>query len=124
MKLRTSRRAGFTLVEIMIVVCIIGLLIGMAIPNIKKARESAYKTTCIANLNTLSNAIETFAAENKKADSDPVGLGDLKPYIKRSCVCPSGGTTAEDSYSVTDCNSDPTCISRGGGSAKGHVLPQ
>ena len=59
MKIKFSRKAAaFTLVEIMIVVAIIGLLAGIAIPNFIKARETARKSTCINNLRLIDAAIQ------------------------------------------------------------------
>jgi prepilin-type N-terminal cleavage/methylation domain-containing protein len=123
MKHQTSRKVGFTLVEIMIVVAIIGMLAAIAIPNFVKARTTAQKNACINNLRQLDGAIQQFALENKKAASSPVTLADCTPYLKNSVVCPGGGTTADDSYTVTDCQSSPTCKSPGGGAANGHILP-
>ena len=54
-KLR-ARHAGFTLVEIMIVVAIIGLLAAIAIPNFIKARQASQKAACVANLKTIDGA--------------------------------------------------------------------
>jgi prepilin-type N-terminal cleavage/methylation domain-containing protein len=124
MKIRTSRRAGFTLVEIMIVVAIIGLLAAIAIPNFVKARTTAQKNACINNLRQLDGAIQQFALENKKAATDPVTLQNCKDYLRNSVICPAGGTSMDDSYTVTDCQTIPTCHSPGGGQANGHFLQQ
>ena len=123
MKQSTSRKAGFTLVEIMIVVAIIAMLAAMAIPNFVKSRTTAYKGACVSNLTQLDGAVSQFAMENKKANTDPVSLSDCTPYLKRSVVCPAGGHTINDSYQVTDCQTSPTCMTSGGGAAHGHVLP-
>ena len=58
MKIRTSRKAGFTLVEIMIVVAIIGLLAAMAIPNFVKARASSQLNACLNNKRQIDGAIQ------------------------------------------------------------------
>src|SRR5438552_12180523 len=123
MKISTSRKSGFTLVEIMIVVAIIGLLAAIAIPNFVKARTTSQKNACINNLRQIDGAIQQFALENKKAASDPVTETDVLPYLKNNVSCPAGGTKFSDSYTVVDCQTIPVCKTTGGGAANGHQLP-
>jgi prepilin-type N-terminal cleavage/methylation domain-containing protein len=106
---KTSRKAGFTLVEIMIVVAIIGLLAAIAIPNFVKARTTSQQNACINNLRQIDGAIQQWALEYKKAVNATVAATDVTPYLKNSVVCPSGGTTFSDSYTIVDVATRPVC---------------
>jgi general secretion pathway protein G len=97
MKNKTSKKAGFTLVEIMIVVAIIGLLAAIAIPNFVRARTTSQANACINNLRQMDGAVQQYALENKLASSATYALDDLKPYVKLDSngnlpPCPGGGT--------------------------------
>ena len=123
MKNRTSRKSGFTLVEIMIVVAIIGLLAAIAIPNFVRARTQSQKNACINNLRQIDGAVQQWALENKQAAAATVITADVIPYLKSQVVCPSGGTTFATSYTVSFADAKPTCKSNAGAAQVGHVLP-
>jgi prepilin-type N-terminal cleavage/methylation domain-containing protein len=110
MKNRTSRQGGFTLVEIMIVVAIIGLLASIAIPNFVKARTTAQMNACISNLRVIDGAIQQWALDTKQGDTATVTAADILPYLKNSVTCPSGGKTFADSYAVSTVQVRPTCL--------------
>jgi len=125
MKKYGTLRSGFTLIEIMIVVAIIGLLAAaVAVKGVRDANEKAKKQVCILNLEKLDGLITQFMVENHKSGPDAVTLDDLNPYLdKKPLFCPAGGTILADSYQVSDCQTPPACISKGGGATKGHKLP-
>jgi prepilin-type N-terminal cleavage/methylation domain-containing protein len=109
MKLKTFRRTGFTLLEIMIIVSIIGLLAAIAVPAFIKARTRSQTTVCINNLRQIAAATDQWALELKKSPTSPVSEADVTPYLKQVAVCPAGGTTFADSYTLTDVSTKPVC---------------
>jgi prepilin-type N-terminal cleavage/methylation domain-containing protein len=114
---QSKRRNGFTLVEIMIVVAIIGLLAAMAIPNFIRARKNTNKNTCINNLRIIADAGQELRLERP---ADPVDATHIQPYLGRELpsgrmpVCPVGGTYG-------DYDTVPTCTSQESGYE--HTLP-
>ena len=115
MNIKNQKKAGFTLVEIMIVVAIIGLLAAIAIPNFVKARTTAQKNACINNLRQIDGAKEQWALENKKAAGADIVQTEVDEYIKGKTTpkCPASGT-----YTYNKVDTAPECSLK----ADGHSL--
>jgi prepilin-type N-terminal cleavage/methylation domain-containing protein len=77
-----SRRAGFTLVEIMIVVAIIALLAAIAVPSFLRARKRSQATATLETLRMIDGAKDQYALENAKGPTITPGAVDLAPYVK------------------------------------------
>jgi prepilin-type N-terminal cleavage/methylation domain-containing protein len=100
---------GFTLVEIMIVVAIIGLLMTLAVPNFLRLRTKAQANACITNLNKIESAKQLWGLETGKKDGDVPAESDLVPtYLKFMPRCPSAGT-----YDFMPIGENATCTASG-----------
>jgi prepilin-type N-terminal cleavage/methylation domain-containing protein len=114
MKINTSRKAGFTLVEIMIVVAIIGLLAAIAIPNFVRARQTSQTNACINNLRQIDSAKQQWALETSQLPTATPGEADIAGYMGRdtaaatfadaNVICPIQGT-----YAVGNLVTAPAC---------------
>jgi prepilin-type N-terminal cleavage/methylation domain-containing protein len=120
MKIQIAIRAGFTLVEIMIVVAIIGLLAAIAIPNFVRARATSQKNACINNLRQIDGAKQQWALEQHQVSTATPGSADVQPYLGRGTAgtwptCPASGA-----YTVGAVNVPTSCSLS---ASQGHVLP-
>jgi prepilin-type N-terminal cleavage/methylation domain-containing protein len=113
MQLKTNRK-GFTLVEIMIVVAIIGLLASIAIPNFVKARNNSQTKACINNLRQIDAAKQQWGMEHNAVTADVPPDSDIQEYLGRGDkgqfpTCPAGNKA----YTVNALGTDPTCANAG-----------
>ena len=100
-----SKKAGFSLIEIMIVVLIIGVLAAIVTPYYIRARDEAQSKACIANLRELEGAKERWAISLEAGlDEEPLWTELIPDFLKTPARCPANGT-----YTIGDCNTTPTC---------------
>ena len=78
-----KRRAGFTLVEIMIVVAIIALLAAIAVPGFLRARKRSQASRIINDLRLIDSAVDQYAIETNKKSGDAVAIADWTNYLKK-----------------------------------------
>ena len=82
LRILNTKRAGFTLVEIMIVVAIIALLAAIAVPNFLRSRKRSQATQVLEDLRILDAAVDLYAIENYKNSATTPAWSDVKAYIK------------------------------------------
>ncbi len=111
--MKNQKKQGFTLVEIMIVVMIIGLLAAIALPSFQKARDSAREKSCINNLRLIQSAKDQYAIDANQPDTTQPTVADIEDYIKNGMpTCPVTGT---NTYTISAITTDPTCSNDGEG---------
>jgi prepilin-type N-terminal cleavage/methylation domain-containing protein len=86
-----KRRAGFTLVEIMIVVAIIALLAAIAVPGFLRARKRSQASRILNDLRLIDSAVDQYAIENNKSTGTSVVVADWTKYLKANTVLWSTG---------------------------------
>jgi len=130
MKKHVAKNKGFTLVEIMIVVAIIGLLAAIAIPNFVRARTTSQMNACINNLRLIDAAKQQWSLEQHQATTAVPTSSDLQPYLGHGSGgelpwCPADGAagwgTSYDGL-INAVGVKPGC-SIGSGFSQPHVLP-
>lgn len=99
------KKQGFTLVEIMIVVMIIGLLAAIALPSFQRARRNAQRNACVENLRQINSAVQQYLIEERE-DAFAGSSADLLVYFQTGNFpeCPSNGA-----YTIGDGANNPTC---------------
>lgn len=92
--MKLQKKSGFTLVEIMIVVAIIGLLAAIAIPSFLNARKRSMASACKNNIRQISGAVDQYRLDHN--NTSPASVDDLvgpDTYIKQTPRCPVGNLT-------------------------------
>ena len=104
-----TRRGGFTLVEIMIVVAIIALLAAIAVPGFLRARKRSQASRILNDLRLIDSAVDQYAIETNKASGSQVAVTDWTNYLKKgSALYNTGADLFSNAYGAQTVDSLPS----------------
>lgn len=86
MQIRRKRAAGFTLVEMMVVVAVVGLLSGIAAPSVFKSRATTQLSLISQNLRAIEDSKQQWALESRIATGVVPTEADIAPYLKKASL--------------------------------------
>jgi prepilin-type N-terminal cleavage/methylation domain-containing protein len=92
-KIAAKYNAGFTLVEIMIVVAIIALLAAIAVPGFLRARKRSQASRILNDLRMIDSAVDQYAIETNRKTGDVVGTADWTNYVKKNSLLYNNGNS-------------------------------
>src|SRR5438309_1170319 len=113
---RNTARKGFTLIELMIVIAIIGVLAGIAVPNYQEARKKAQLKACWANQKTIAGAVEMYNLDKGTSEHDLTKIADelvKGGYLQNKVNDPGSGDSSFSHYTLTDDGLGITCTIHG-----------
>lgn len=116
------KEEGFTLVELMVVVLIIGILVAIAIPVFNSAKASAWRRSCHANQRTIEGAAQSYNAEYEIMPADVPALV-TGSYLKAlpKCKRPNSSVFLAGTYTIDSSGTVAPCTAGdGGGGDHGH----
>jgi prepilin-type N-terminal cleavage/methylation domain-containing protein len=112
MKTNASKKSGFTLVEIMIVVAIIALLASIAVPGFLRARKRSQASRVLNDLRLIDGAVDQYAIETNKMSGATVNTADWTNYLKKNTsLWNTGQNIFGHGYGVQTVDALPKCPS-------------
>ena len=109
-----QRKAGFTLIELMIVIAIIAILAAILVPNFIRARAQGQLTACKSNVKNLATSLEMYSTDNSGHYPSSAGFSLITPnYLKIIPQCPSAQSATYSSQYTA--NTVPDAYSAGCG---------